>query len=206
MKTVLAGLGIVLGVFLTGSTVQDNMPLPEVNEVSLPIVEVNQARLEKEHTRNLAVVNADSAAEERAYLSQVVYETQLASNRLDIETAITETLDHVGSTWYVLGGSTPRGWDCSGLTLWFYDKLAIELPHSASAQAELGWKVDEPQVGDLILIGQHEDFIHHSAIYIGDGKLVHSGWTEGRKTEVLNLTDPVLEQYHVEFRRFLDID
>jgi cell wall-associated NlpC family hydrolase len=37
---------------------------------------------------------------------------------------------YVGNTWYVFSGSTPEGWDCSGLVMWFYSELGVALEHT----------------------------------------------------------------------------
>jgi cell wall-associated NlpC family hydrolase len=40
----------------------------------------------------------------------------------------------VNKTWYVFGGETTRGWDCSGLVIWAYKHFEINLYHKASSQ------------------------------------------------------------------------
>ena len=43
---------------------------------------------------------------------------------------------------YRYGGSSPSGFDCSGLVAWVYGKLGIALPHNAAAQYGYGDPVD----------------------------------------------------------------
>lgn len=149
--------------------------------------------------------SARKASELRKLKAELVYQTQLAKNKENIEKRILEALDRVGKTRYVFSGSTPAGWDCSGFTRWFYEELGVELPHSASDQSKLGVKVDTPQIGDLMLIGTSAKNIYHAAIYIGDNLWIHSGWKPGTSTEVLPLDHPTLATEHVEFRRLIDI-
>jgi cell wall-associated NlpC family hydrolase len=78
-----------------------------------------------------------------------------------------------GNTWYVFSGNTPRGWDCSGLVMWFYGQLGVTLEHRASLQAKSGIEVDKPMVGDIVAFYYHgASEAHHVGIYIGHGKFI----------------------------------
>lgn len=92
--------------------------------------------------------------------------------------AVSNLKKHVGKTWYVFSGSTPRGWDCSGLTLWTYKQLGIELRHSASAQKNYSkphkYSQAKAKVGDIIAFGwSGYSGAGHVGIYIGNGKMIH---------------------------------
>jgi cell wall-associated NlpC family hydrolase len=106
-----------------------------------------------------------------------------------IANKIEELHTHVGKTHYVFSGSTPAGWDCSGLVLWFYSDFNIELPHSASKQMFYGTFVDEPAPGDIVSFTRsNNQRAYHNGIYIGDGKMIHSP-KPGKRTEVRQITD-----------------
>ncbi len=78
-------------------------------------------------------------------------------------------------TWYAFSGSTPRGWDCSGLVLWTYQQLGIDLPHRASLQAEMGKRTYHPQPGDIVAFYyKGSKYAYHVGIYMGKGKMIHA--------------------------------
>jgi len=73
---------------------------------------------------------------------------------------------------YRYGGSSPSGFDCSGLVAYVYAKLGISLPHNAAAQYSYGRSVDRSHLkpGDLV-------FFHglgHVGLYIGHGRIIHA--------------------------------
>ncbi|MDP4091837.1 MAG: SH3 domain-containing C40 family peptidase [Bacillota bacterium] len=82
---------------------------------------------------------------------------------------------YVGSP-YVYGGTSPKGFDCSGFSGYVYSHFGIKLSRTASAQALEGEKVSKDQLkpGDLIFFKCHHSYIDHVGIYIGDGKFIHA--------------------------------
>lgn len=95
---------------------------------------------------------------------------------LTIDQALADLYAYVGKTPYVLGASTTRAWDCSGLTLWFYETYrGITLPHSATAQQRQGELVDAPIPGDLVaFIHNGYQNAYHIGVYIGGGLVIHA--------------------------------
>lgn len=77
---------------------------------------------------------------------------------------------------YVWGGSSPSGFDCSGLTSYVYKQAGVSLPRTARAQQNFGTKVSLSalQAGDLVFWGSPA---HHVGIYIGGGKYIHAPQT-----------------------------
>ena len=93
----------------------------------------------------------------------------------DIQMEICEyALQFVGNSYRWGGTSLTKGADCSGFTLSVYAKYGVALPHSSKAQANCGTRIDvsEVQPGDLVFYGGKN--IHHVAMYIGNGQVVHA--------------------------------
>ena len=106
----------------------------------------------------------------------------------------------IGKTWYVFSGSTPRGWDCSGLTRWAYEQIGVELPHSANKQARSGVKVASPEIGDLVLFGyKGTNTFFHASIYIGNGQVIHAGFKRGQTTSILDLDSASVKNTKIRF-------
>lgn len=74
---------------------------------------------------------------------------------------------------YVLGAAGPTTFDCSGLTMAAWAQAGISMSHSAEMQyVQLPHvSLDSIQPGDLVFYGHP---IHHVAIYIGGGKVLHA--------------------------------
>ena len=77
---------------------------------------------------------------------------------------------------YVWGGSSPGGFDCSGLTSYVYAQLGIGLSHYTGSQWNEGTRVPADQLlpGDLVFF--HSD-LHHMGMYIGNGQMIHAPQT-----------------------------
>jgi cell wall-associated NlpC family hydrolase len=77
---------------------------------------------------------------------------------------------------YVWGAEGPNAFDCSGLTLYAYRAIGINLPHSSRSQFTYGKSVSKSELapGDLLFYGGSASTIHHVAMYIGNGMLVHA--------------------------------
>jgi cell wall-associated NlpC family hydrolase len=76
---------------------------------------------------------------------------------------------------YVWGGSSPRGFDCSGLVVYVFGQIGISLPHSTYALWNVGSAVsrDQLQPGDLVFFSG----LGHMGIYIGGGQFIHAPHT-----------------------------
>jgi cell wall-associated NlpC family hydrolase len=72
---------------------------------------------------------------------------------------------------YVMGGTGPNSWDCSGLTQAAFAQAGISLPRVSQDQSTAGTPVslDSLQVGDLLYWGSAGS-AYHVGVYIGNGQ------------------------------------
>lgn len=87
-------------------------------------------------------------------------------------------------TPYRYGGNDRSGVDCSGFTCSVYSAAAgIELPRSSREQADYCRKVDRDKLraGDLVFFTSAPggSRINHVALYMGDGRIIHSTTSRG---------------------------
>jgi cell wall-associated NlpC family hydrolase len=116
-------------------------------------------------------------------------------------------IDDVIGSPYKSGGTSPKGFDCSGFTSYVFSKMGIELPRTSGSQSKAGTKVDKADLipGDLVFfdtVGGNNSSVSHVGIYIGDGKFAHSSSSRGVVTDKLNSS--YYETRYVTARRVMN--
>lgn len=103
---------------------------------------------------------------------------------------------------YRYGGSSPKGFDCSGLVMYSYKSAGVALPHSTDKQrsASRSVKVAELRRGDLLFFNQEGKKFGHVAIYVGDGRFVHAP-SSGKSVRSDRLDSPYWKKHLSEARR-----
>lgn len=108
-----------------------------------------------------------------------VYEKEITIVYAEISGDIAALTQYVGRP-YVWGGTSPKGWDCSGFVQHVFKKhFGISLPRTSGQQAGGGKKVSLSnrsawQPGDLIFYKGKNGNISHVAIYLGNGQMIHA--------------------------------
>ena len=107
---------------------------------------------------------------------------------------------------YVYGGASPRGFDCSGFTMYVYSQHGYSLPHSATSQWQSGlgtrvYSISELQPGDLVFFNDPSrnagKACSHAGIYTGDGQFIHSSSSRSGGVIVSSLTSGYYNTYFV---------
>lgn len=99
------------------------------------------------------------------------------SDEKGLRASLVETARGYLGVPYLFGGTTERGFDCSGLTGAVYGLNGLRLPRSSQAQFEAGRPVDleEARAGDLLFFATGGGGrVSHVGLYLGGGTFVHA--------------------------------
>ena len=90
---------------------------------------------------------------------------------------------------YVWGGTSPSGFDCSGLVQYVYGRLGIGISRTTYTQINDGRSVSKSELrnGDLVFFA-NSNGVPHVGIYIGSGQFIHAPQT-GDVVKISNLND-----------------
>lgn len=92
---------------------------------------------------------------------------------------------------YVYGGTSPSGFDCSGLVYYCYKHFGYSVNRTAAGLAYSGTPVSSTslQIGDIILFTSTDgSYVGHTGLYIGGGQFIHAPHT-GDVVKISNLSD-----------------
>ena len=103
---------------------------------------------------------------------------------------------------YKYGGSSPSGFDCSGLVQYSFKHAGVSLPHNTVQQRSASRRITVAELrrGDLLFFNQEGKKYGHVAIYIGDGKFVHAP-SSGKSVRSDALSNPYWKKHLSEVRR-----
>ncbi len=151
-----------------------------------------------------------------ANVVQVVTETKTKTTKNGKPGATTKSATAVGSgsklvdqaakylgVKYVYGGSSPSGFDCSGLVQYCCRQLGVSVNRTASAQYSNGVYVsrDNLKPGDLVFFSRGGR-ISHVVIYAGNGMVIHAPHT-GKTVSYQSLSSICSYSHYVGARRVM---
>ena len=162
----------------------DIMIFKDVDE-NEEIKKLEQEKLEKEK------LEQEKLEQERLETEKLEQERQLEiarNNELQTQNVVSVdansdiasyALQFVGNPYVYGGTSLTNGTDCSGFVMSVYAAFGISLPRTTGGQAASGYgvSIDEAQPGDIVSYG-YNGYVSHSALYIGNGMIVHASTPE----------------------------
>lgn len=101
---------------------------------------------------------------------------------------------------YVFGGTSTKGFDCSGFTQYVFKGSGIDLPRTSYAQYGMGTAVkkDQLQAGDLVFFSTYDKGASHVGIYIGGGSFIHAA---GSAVKITSLSNSYYSPRYIGARR-----
>jgi len=146
-------------------------------------------KLRSDAERKQAELEAEAARVKAELEAEIARLEKIAEDTKTLNETLVLVKNQIGKTYWVFSGSTPRGWDCSGLVRWTYLHLDIELEHRASIQRSSGTIVTEPKIGDLVSFNYRgSSRANHIGIYIGPDEMIHAGGKPGDRTEIRSIS------------------
>ncbi len=124
-------------------------------------------------------------------------------SRGDADSLISSAMGFIGVA-YRFGGTTPRGFDCSGFMQYVFRKtFAVNIPRTAAAQATVGSHVSRGnlQPGDMVFFrtaGPRR--ISHVGMYVGNDRFIHAPRT-GKRIEITSLSNKYWSSKYATARR-----
>ena len=117
------------------------------------------------------------------------------------ERAASSALKMVGKP-YRYGGSTPAGFDCSGLVQYSYKQAGVTLPRATDEQLRASQPLRGQHLrrGDLLFFDQEGKKKSHVGIYLGDGRFVHAP-SSGKAVRTDRLDSAYWKKHLSEARR-----
>jgi cell wall-associated NlpC family hydrolase len=104
---------------------------------------------------------------------------------------------------YRWGGTSPRGFDCSGFMQYVFARVGVALPRTTFDMFAAGAPVPtaELQAGDLVFFQTVSPGPSHAGIYLGDGRFIHSS-SGYRGVTITPMSTPYYQARYLGARRF----
>lgn len=142
-------------------------------------------------------------------VEQKTYQALLGKSMPEDKTAaplaqavINTAFEYIGVP-YRYGGTTPKGFDCSGFVQYVYARNGIKLPRTADIQYKSGAAVARGKLraGDMVFFSTTERGASHSGIYLGDNKFINASSSRG--IVICSMSDPYWQKRYWGARRII---
>ncbi len=135
------------------------------------------------------------------------YTAERPSINADVSTVggrAAETATRLVGTPYRYGGTTPNGFDCSGLVYYSYQQAGQVVPRTSAAQFSSANRISlkDARPGDLLFFASRKS-VDHVAIYLGDDMFVHAP-SSGKRVSAGRITDPYYRDHFVAAGRLVE--
>jgi cell wall-associated NlpC family hydrolase len=106
-------------------------------------------------------------------------------------------------TPYRYGGTSPRGFDCSGLVYYAYRQAGVSVPRTTQAQRRHAKPVELAgiQPGDLLFFKHGFRGVSHVGIYTGNQHFIHAP-SSGKQVTYASLDNPYWENRLIAAGRY----
>lgn len=139
------------------------------------LVEKENSKIQEDKSKVLSLLVASNTLN-NTLNSNITFSTELLSDVSGTAKSVIEEASKYLGIPYVWGGTTPSGFDCSGLMQYCFGKFGVNLPRVSEDQQNAGIKVPLSQIkaGDMVFFGYPA---HHVGLYIGNGQYLHAPHT-----------------------------
>ena len=156
--------------YVTSSAVMDEQALADYNaKMAASVARASNVK------KSTSASSGSTSASKSVTTAPAASSSASASSNSSVGAQIVREAEKYIGTKYVYGGSSPSGFDCSGLVQYTLKKVGITVNRSSRDQYKNGVAVSKSdlQAGDLVFFSKGGS-ISHVGIYAGNGKVIHS--------------------------------
>ncbi|HBV85390.1 C40 family peptidase [Desulfosporosinus sp. BICA1-9] len=173
--------------------------LPDEKQTSTPVETKTPATVDKTTQKPQTVKKPSASSLKVASGTKQVPVSQVSRGSLDVDKLISRALSLQGIP-YVWGGTSLKGFDCSGFVQYVFKASGITLPRVAADQYKLGTPVsrNELRPGDLVFFQTYAPGATDVRIYIGGGRTIGAA---SKGVDIQSLSDSYWAKRYLGARR-----